>query len=243
MTASTAGEFLVPFKGRNPSGFFEQNFLWKSGNVYVMDNHRAALWCWLQHIPAETHHSLFHIDRHYDTVKCDRWLPQLPLDWNMSIDQYLNFPFEDDDEHDDPLFRFDNYLSIYFAKFGHPLKNVQFATHGDGDFPNRHIDNQIAPWELPFSVLDSQKSPWIMNIDLDYFFCDDANDGHQRFISDDYVESIFDRVRQKIDDGSIAVTTIALSPEYCGGWKPSERVMEIATAKLGINFKLSVAQR
>ena len=45
-----AEEWLVPFKGRNTSGIYEQNFLWRDGAVYVMDNHRAALWCWIQHL-------------------------------------------------------------------------------------------------------------------------------------------------------------------------------------------------
>jgi hypothetical protein len=77
-----------------------------------------------------------------------------------------------------------------------------------------------------------------MNIDLDYFFCEDAADGLQRFISDEYIEGIFGAVRKKIDEGSIAVTTIALSPEFCGGWDRSEQVLGVALAKLGLDFKL-----
>lgn len=50
MSPATSGEWLVPFKGRCYSGHYEQNFLWRHGNVYVMDNHRTALWCWLQHV-------------------------------------------------------------------------------------------------------------------------------------------------------------------------------------------------
>lgn len=40
----------VPFKGRHDSLATRQNFLWQYGNVYVMDNRRAALWCWLREI-------------------------------------------------------------------------------------------------------------------------------------------------------------------------------------------------
>jgi UPF0489 domain len=101
MNVKPPDDWIVPFKGRNTSGFFEQNFLWKSGDVYVMDNHRAALWCWLQHIAPEKKHSIFHIDRHYDTLKCDRWVPHLPTNWKMSIEEYLEYPFVDDDEYED----------------------------------------------------------------------------------------------------------------------------------------------
>ena len=58
------GEWLVPFKGRNASGVYNRNFPWRSGTVYVMDNHRAAMWCWLQHVDPGQAHSLFHMDRH-----------------------------------------------------------------------------------------------------------------------------------------------------------------------------------
>lgn len=60
-------EWLVPFARRNASGAYNQNFLWRDGNTYVMDNHRAALWCWLQHITPGERLSLLHIDCHTDT--------------------------------------------------------------------------------------------------------------------------------------------------------------------------------
>jgi hypothetical protein len=47
---SYGGEWPVDFRGRNRSGPYNQNFLWRRDSVYVMDNHRAAFWCWLQRI-------------------------------------------------------------------------------------------------------------------------------------------------------------------------------------------------
>lgn len=41
---------LIPFRGRNHSGPINQNLLWHYRNIYLMDNHRAALWCWQQEI-------------------------------------------------------------------------------------------------------------------------------------------------------------------------------------------------
>ncbi|WP_197422399.1 hypothetical protein, partial [Blastomonas sp. CCH5-E3] len=40
--------WIVPFKGRNNTGVYNQNFVWNDGHLYVMDNHRAAAWCWAQ---------------------------------------------------------------------------------------------------------------------------------------------------------------------------------------------------
>lgn len=85
MSEASGGEWLVPFRGRNYSGAFTQNFLWKRQNVYVMDNHRAALWCWLQHIDPKQRYSLFHVDQHYDTLasRMTTWLDNLPADWGL----------------------------------------------------------------------------------------------------------------------------------------------------------------
>ena len=61
--------WIVPFKGRNDTGVYNQNFVWSDGHVYVMDNHRAAAWCWAQHVDPATSHALVHIDRHNDTLQ------------------------------------------------------------------------------------------------------------------------------------------------------------------------------
>lgn len=235
--ADESGEWLVPFRGRNPSSYFEQNFLWRSKNIYVMDNHRAALWCWLQHVDVRRPHSIFHVDRHFDTLPWKLW-DQLPASWTITIEEYLNHPLDDGlCLGEVPYFRFDNYLSIHLDQFGSSVTGFECATHLDGARPD-HQFNEVSPWELPFSILDTQKSPWIMNIDLDYFFCDAADDNIQRFMSDDYIQSIFKSIRAKIDSGDIVVTTIALSPEFCGGWEASENVLSVAMNALGTDFLL-----
>jgi hypothetical protein len=246
MTPSASGDFLVPFKGRNYSGYFEQNFLWRHDNVYVMDNHRAALWCWLQHINPRRPHAIFHVDRHYDTLNggMEDWLENLPANWSLSIDEYLSHSYEAS-PGEIQLFRFDNYLSIYLQLFGQFLTSCHFATHNDGEKPNLEGIWEHYLWQVPENLdfwIEPKQAPWIANIDLDYFFCDAKDaDKRQLMVSHEYIEAVFDTVRERMDDGSIAVTTIALSPEYCGGWEPSEQVMEIALARLGIDFRLPIA--
>jgi UPF0489 domain len=240
------GEWLVPFKGRNHSGCFDQNFLWHSGNVYVMDNHRAALWCWLRHINPEQLHSLFHIDRHYDTLTSgmEDWLENLSPEWReLSIEDYLGHSYEHDIGPIE-LFRFDNYLSIHLEQFGTNLQARLFATHRDGEPPNLDVGSydELELWKLPENLdyrIDPIAKPWIVNIDLDYFFCD-ARDAEQRqrLVSNEYVAAIFNAVRERLADGTVAVATIALSPETCGGWGPSEQALEVAMSALGIEFRL-----
>jgi hypothetical protein len=239
------GVWLVPFRGRNPSGAYRQNFLWQYGSIYVMDNHRAALWCWLQHIDPNLSHSIFHIDQHTDTLqsRLDEWLQHLPPSWpKPSINEYLIHAYQLDDFPGEaiPVFRWDNYLSIYFATFGQNVQHCIFATHRDGDNPN-HDAMWVDLWEIPDNLdywLDRKNRPWIMNIDLDYFFWDGDEPG--LMVSDAYLRRCFEIVRQKIADHTIAVTTICLTPDgaFTGGWEPSERLAERILNLIGINFRL-----
>lgn len=50
------------------SGCYEMNFLYNSGKFYIMDNHLAAAWCWIQKIQSNQNYGLFHIDKHYDLI-------------------------------------------------------------------------------------------------------------------------------------------------------------------------------
>ncbi len=131
------GQWIVPFKGRNHSGPYNQNFLWRDGTVFVMDNHRAALWCWLQALDLNKRHSIFHIDRHTDTLQSQLsdWRQNLPSSWNIDIDAYLDLKYTNS-LGTFPLIRWDNYLTIYFDQFFSSISRAYFATHDDGDKPN-----------------------------------------------------------------------------------------------------------
>jgi hypothetical protein len=161
--------WLIPFQGRNDSGTFKLNFLWHQSNVYIMDNHRAALWCWFQHFSPDTKVSLFHIDRHSDTLSSniDRWVELCPNIWEINIEQYLSLKDDDNDLGTKPsLFRWDNYLSIFFQKYRDNLNECYFLTHGKGDKPQ--IDNIKTPalWLLPwnFDSWINESENWICNI-------------------------------------------------------------------------------
>ena len=239
------GEWLVPFKGRNRSAYFNLNFLWRYKSVYVMDNHRAALWCWLQHVDPTKPHALFHIDQHFDTItsRMDAWLAGIPSSWDMTIHEYLSLFVEHADTGKVPLFSWDNYLSIYLEIFGQNLTSRNFATHKVGDKPRLPIwEHDI--WDVPQNLdywLRSENAPWIMNCDLDYFFCDDTDDRPpQRFLSSRFIERCFDVIAQKLGDGTIKVLTVALTAtdDLTGGWTPAEEVAKRALSRLGIDFVL-----
>jgi hypothetical protein len=235
--------WLVPFKGRNSSGTYEQNFLWTNDNVYIMDNHRAALWCWFQHISEDSKVSLIHIDRHTDTLcsKIDDWVSKCPDLKAITIDDYLGFIYKKQTRLNIPLFRFDNYASIFLAKYNNLIDSCIFVTHKEGDKPNFKHTMQPDVWHLPGNFdcwLEKVESKWICNIDLDYFFYDSDPEQCDELFSDNYIKQLFGSVRRQLDAGKIECLTLSLSPECCGGWKASEMMCQKAVDILGIDFKL-----
>jgi hypothetical protein len=249
MHKDIGGEWLVPFKGRNHSGWYEQNFLWRHGSVYVMDNHRAAAWCWFQHIDPNARHSLFHIDRHYDCLQSnlDDWLKHIPQPFGaMTINDYLALAYDPKGGSGRiPVIAWGNYLSIYLARFGKSISCCRFATHDDGDKPNVTSPMHVELWEIPGNLdywLAADCKPWIVNIDLDYFFWHHSDDTGAPgiIVSDEYLKICFEILRAKISDGTVAVTTVCLTPEstFTGPWNQSERLAEKVLSFLGIEFRL-----
>jgi len=55
-------EEIIPFKSKNSSFAFNTNLLVKEGNNYLMDNHRMALWCWIQELDLNKVYAMVHIE-------------------------------------------------------------------------------------------------------------------------------------------------------------------------------------
>ena len=72
---------------------------------------------------------------------------------------------------------------------------------------------------------------WIINLDIDYFF----NNGKQIF-SSEYINSVCSQINQVRK--KIAIITIALSPECCGGWDNSIKVYNQIAKNLSITMKI-----
>lgn len=230
------------------SGEYNLNFLYKERNVYIMDNHLGAAWAWSREIDVTKTYKIFHIDRHFDLIYCsiDEWLEQIEsfgLDLSKcSIDDYTSLQFEQHDVHPNPIqvFRWDNYFSIFLRLYSHSIDSLVFATHKNGIRESAHIQKMwrdIDVWDLPTSlskiIQDEENVRWILNIDIDYFFTGNRN--QFQFLTDEYILNICEQInmcRERID-----VITIALSPDFTGGWEPAKRVSEIITAKLGLDFK------
>jgi len=241
--------WLIPLKEKGHSGCCIQNFLWKKNNIYIMDNHRAALWCWFQHIDKKEKINFLHIDQHTDTLQCNinKLIEKCPDDLSsLSLQEYLSYIFEKDTESsinplDVLLFRWDTYGSIFLGKFKSLIDNCIFITF-EGDEPN--FDNILKPSEeLHQTVvnnidnfIEQSEHSWIVNIDLDYFF-DESNQFEKRF-SDEYIEKLFITIKKHLQNDNILCFTLALSPEFCGSWEASEKLLANIVKILEIDFSL-----
>jgi len=72
---------------------------------------------------------------------------------------------------------------------------------------------------------------WIVNLDVDYFF----NNNVQLF-TETYIESICTQIVK--EKAKIAVLTIALSPDCCGGWENAIRVYNYIAERLFLEMRL-----
>lgn len=141
-----------------------------------------------------------------------------------------------------PVFSWDNFLSIYLSEFGKYISECYFATHNDGDKPNhaRVMKSEVESLPGNFDYwLNGNDKPWIVDIDLDYFFYRD-DEGYKVMVSDEYLDTLFKCLRSKIDAGVVVAVTIALTPceEFTGGWEASEKLAQRVLKIMDIEFRL-----
>lgn len=232
-------KWIVPFKGRLPSCSSHQNFIAKIDNIYVMDNHRAALWCWLQELDSNSKVGFIHIDMHWDcvdTVSPTIWRDLEKKPKEMTIEEYLGAVHPGEPESI-KLFRWDNYIPPFFHFYSNVVERSYAACHGVGtSFP---FNEEIRPHNLLQgleNILESgNHKRWIVNLDCDYFFsCGKSG----LLFHPEVIKGVAKQLANLKNSGQLAVMTIALSPECCGTWKEAEEVTKIFTDELGLDFIL-----
>ena len=135
-------------------------------------------------------------------------------------------------------------MSRLLAYEKHRLGHVYFATHHDGDEPDlpEGLWCDVEPWKLPqyFDFWLEQSDKWVVNIGLDYFFCDAEDGGCIRFLSEDHVPLCV-AIKKNLDSGRIKVLTLCLAPDeggHSGGWTTAEALCAEFCKHLGVSFSL-----
>lgn len=246
---------VVPFVGRNDSNCQNLNLLMSADNVYLMDNHRAALWCWLQKIKPSEGFKLLHIDAHYDLSRSEvahGKVEALSIP-SLSIQEYLDIESKYPNlESRYKMFRWDNYLSFLLEFFGKNMTEAYLSTHNlihNPEFQGKY--EEIPPVDLIDqlnNVIGRDKTPWIINVDIDYFFASSSfkQKRHQVF-HEEFVDRFIELIDLTKANNQLGVLTIALSPECCRdgednrtGWSKSEKLAKKILNKLGYDFTLDL---
>ena len=242
---------IIPFKGKNLTGQFNLNLLSRERNIYVMDNHNAALWCWLQEIDFTSKYNLVHIDSHYDTMNShlEYWIKHIPPNLNkLSINEYLNLQYiEPNIGAKTQIMSYDNYIPIFDKLYSENINKYYFFTNDVGIWeydlkPVEHfcLKSILNRFESIIDEGDNSEQKWIFNLDLDYFFMNlDSCDETIQFVSFEAIEKIIKTIKKYLND-KVIVFTIALSPDSdcCGSWDNSLKVMNIVSKIIDIDFNL-----
>ncbi len=223
------------------SGYGRLNFLWKDDRrpIYIMDNHLAALWCWLREVKPDELYRLIHVDYHWDA----REMSDASIDLLRNHDltdigdflalrstTYKEFPLVCWDNYIDPMRTLrPNYAKMYFHAF-QALTASQVMEDYRLDF------NSSPEWwgNLGYWESELEGGRVIINFDLDYFFLKIRDEVVSAF-SVEFVQAVCERFLQPLLRPE-TVLTIAWSPECCGGWQAAARVSSVFCHSLKIPF-------
>ncbi len=211
-------------------------FLWKDPihNVYIMDNHLAALWCWLDNLKLDDDYSLLHIDRHWDLAEMNEGeIVILKAENLKDINHFTSLRC--DVRKDLSLVAWHNYITP-LPHLRPNLKKAFLAAEADQNEPivnDRRFE--LITIESFFNKLDERisnlpKGKVLFNVDLDFFFEGFSNDAVRSY-SNDYLYKLTDAIKPILDD---VILTIAWSPEMCGGYKQVADVCKMFCESLSI---------
>jgi hypothetical protein len=230
--------FLIPLIGRGESASSTDNLLWRENNIYIMDNHRLALWCWFQELEKGKRYNLLHIDAHPDLNESALKFFNHDL-WTINLAEYRSVWQQDINR---PLFRWDNYLEVFLKNYPEMIGVTMSATHHLGS--PKELSQEIKSFDLVsecFEIFSGKKYindfEWIVNLDLDYFFS--ARPLKLELFSEAYINSLANSINFGLKSKMIKVLTISLSPECCGSWENAEMMLAQFAKSMKLAIKLS----
>jgi hypothetical protein len=229
-----SSSWLIPWEARGMSGPVCDSLLWRHERLYVMDNHRLALWCWWQHLAESDRWTYVHIDRHFDAF----WLPSNPwkrdatAEHRTDLGAFRNAQTKDGNAQFN-LYRWDTVTSALWCLHGETIDRVVFATANEGDDPRIPNATYVRPWSLLgqladlASTKDKSAPPCIVDVDIDYFTWQHRNGMCGQLLSDEFVGEVGRLLKAGLTTGRFGVVTVALSPSTTGSWRLAEHLLSL----------------
>lgn len=214
-------------------------FLWKDDKrpIYVSDNHLTAAWSWLQECSPNESYNFIHIDSHDDLSGQGEptIIESLKQNPKISFEDFLKFEYNNGYTYQ--FFQWDNFIRAIHHLFPQWFQRSLLYVHEDldetmdakkngwgyADFPfvkrdvlyiRENITDFIEKGHLDIDkeITNSQNNlPWIVSLDLDFFWGDDSNVRYD----EEFVRDFAQRINMALP--KIKVLSIALSPDCVGG--------------------------
>lgn len=202
-------------------------FCYEKDTTVVMDNHRCALWHWVDKIDPKKEYNIIHLDSHYDLdrLKLNSSISKKELE-GLSFLDYLNYKDHEEDEYF--FFNWANYIQPFLNLYPENTAKLFLMINekpdgvvaGGIDSIERAVDIEGYDALDALRKMFDEYENWIINFDIDYFF-----KYNMQLYSDEYIEAVLDELK-KFTSLESSLLTIALSPACCGGWENAIKILE-----------------
>ena len=246
-------EIIIPFTGWGRNIVSDDSFLFyfPENKLYIFDNHRLSLWCWLSKIKDDDvkKPNLLYLDRHIDFRCTDfkeryeifkknednindlnifRKMPyKLPLSSNSLNIDYGNFlAFASKLDIFNNIFIFTEVSDCnYFER--------EFANSGTMPFDISNISVFNSDIAGNLSDTFSNNSNIYLDVDLDFFVVESS-----KTINHKLLNSCISVIKNNLS--KVNIMTIALSQSFCGGEDKALEILGCFIDAFGVNLELDV---
>jgi len=221
----------------------DMNFLFQTNNIYIMDNHLAALWCWEKYMQNNTESqevTLYHIDRHEDFKTHEASFDDLDIANKIKDQTFQEYCHEMIGDDGCPRYHWNNYIN-YFAKLYSGKLKFKSLTIKQDSPPDYLSVDRLDNIDAFFDEDLRSIKPLILNIDVDYFYFDKGDNDIVQLYSNELIKYFCETIKKDIIDiNNDVCLTIALSPECCGGWNNAITPLEDFNTILELNLPIAV---
>lgn len=216
---------------------FDQFFVWNTEKIYIMDNHRSALWCWLSEIKKSPQINLkiLHIDNHLDMsprglhCKC---ATSINFD-KLGLEDYIKSQHNCEQYGNIEIFSYENFLRFFVQTYPKNINPLDvFVTQHHWEIkPNidpsmtQNLEKYLDKVKVSIDCSQAARrlyiedlislfendhfSSWIVDLDFDYFYNEKTNE-----LNFELAEQIIHKIKSWYDMDRIVALTIAWSPEF-----------------------------
>jgi hypothetical protein len=220
------------------------NFLWNDDYIYIMDNHLLAAWCWSQKLNEGQKYSIIHIDAHHDLGRIGgKNGKEFSPFQKLSLEEYMRLTAEITSYSIQKAVQYDNYFTLFLDQYSEFIEKIYTSTYQEFNADIKftiepNIESSYLIYFLKNNLRDAKN--WIINIDIDYFYCQYIDDNDRfyniRLYSKRFIQELVDTLLSY--KNRIYSLTIALSPECCGGWDNAINICNFIVDRMKIDFSL-----